>query len=171
MRHRPGADRAGRLDHRERLLGPLGGDAQRIDLAPEHVALDQEADEAVVDLLAGVDLVVLGRRRPRSAWRRMAARSSRMAPPVFDVDGVHRPAVLGEAGHAVGGIEAAGEGEGEGRRDCIMHKYAGGRVPAQAGGTRERVQGQPMPAYAAVSGPECTPGSPPGGPRGTGPIL
>ena len=38
-------------------------------------------------------------------------------------------------------------------------------------GRGERVQGQPMPAYAAVSGPECTPGSPPGGPRGTGPIL
>ena len=30
------------------------------------------------------------------------------------VDRVHRPAVGGQAGHAVGGIEAAGEGEGEG---------------------------------------------------------
>ena len=53
--------RARRLDDRERLLGPLGRDAQRIDLAPEHVALDQEADEAVEDLVARVDLMVRDR--------------------------------------------------------------------------------------------------------------
>ena len=73
--------RARRLDDRQRLLGPLGGDAQRVDLAAEHVALDQEADEAVVDLLPGVDLVVRDR-ADALAWRRMAARSSAVEPPV-----------------------------------------------------------------------------------------
>ena len=80
--HGPGAERARRLDDRQRLLGPLRRDAQRIDLAPEHVALDQEADEPVVDLLARVDLMVRRRRRrppPGAGWRR--ARSG-VEPPV-----------------------------------------------------------------------------------------
>ena len=112
VRDRLGADRAGRLDHRQRLLGPLGGHAQRVDLAPEHVALDQEADEPVVDLVAGVDLVV----RDGADGLRLAADGGALLgrrAAGIDVDGVHRPAVLGEAGDAEGGIEAAGEGERE----------------------------------------------------------
>ena len=110
-------DAAGHLDHRQRLLGPLRRDAQRVDLAAEHVALDQEADEPLVHPVAGVDLVVrdgadgLGLPPDRGAIGRGGAAG-------VHVDRVHRPAVVGETGDAVRGVEAAGEGEGD---DARLH--------------------------------------------------
>ena len=113
MGHGLGPDAARHLDHRHRLLGALRGDAQRVDLAAEHVALDQEADEAVEDPLPRVDLVVRHGADGVSLAPDGGALGGGGAAGV-DVDGVDRPAVLGEAGHAVGGVEPAGEGEGDG---------------------------------------------------------
>src|SRR4051794_31294201 len=42
VRHSPGADPAGDVDHGKSLLGALGRDTQGVDLPPEHVALNQE---------------------------------------------------------------------------------------------------------------------------------
>ena len=112
VRDRLRADGPRRLDHRERLLGPLGRHAQRVDLAAEHVALDEEPDEPVVDPVAGVHLVV----RHGADGLRLAADGGALlggGAAGVDVDGVDRPAVIGEAGDAEGGIEPAGEGERE----------------------------------------------------------
>ena len=65
--------RARDLDDGNRLLGALGGDAQRIDLAAQHVALDEVAHEAVEHRCARVDLVMPTRAdglRLPAGWRR-----------------------------------------------------------------------------------------------------
>ena len=137
---------ARRLDHRQRLLGPLGRHAQGVDLAPEHVALDQEPDEPVVDLLAGVDLMV---RRGADGLRLAADGGALLGGGAagVDVDGVDRPPVLGEAGDAEGGIQPAGEGERQrAAGDCIMHKHATFAAPrkprrGQRRGRRDAVAG------------------------------
>ena len=109
-RRRP--DRTRHVHHGQRLLRPLGGDAQRVHLAAQDVALDQVAHEAVEDLRAGADLMVLDRadplRLPTDGRALLAGRAAGI-----DVDGVHRPAVVGEPGNAVGSVEPAGECEGD----------------------------------------------------------
>jgi hypothetical protein len=112
VRHRLRPDRAGGLQHADGLLRAFRRHREGIDLTAQHVALHQIADEALVDRLAGVDLVVLG-----------GAHGQRLAPDGgalvgagaagVDVDGGHRPALLAEAGDAVAGVEAAREGQGE----------------------------------------------------------
>ena len=113
MGHGAGAEPPRRLHYRQRLLGPLGGHAQRIDLAAQHVALDEEADEPVVHLLARVDLMV-GDRADRVGLAPDGRPLLGRRAAGVDVDGVHRPALSGEVGDAEGGVQPAGEGEGEG---------------------------------------------------------
>ena len=107
-----GPDVFGRLHQRQGLLGALRCDTQRIDLAPQHVSLNQEAHEPVVNLLARIDLMMLDRPdRFRLLPDRIAA-CPRGATSVH-VDRVHRPPRLGQAGHTVGGVQPTGEGERE----------------------------------------------------------
>ena len=118
---------------------------KRVDLAPENVALNQEPDEPVVDLLAGVDLMV---RRGADGLRLAADGGALLGGGAagVDVDGVDRPPVLGEAGDAKGGIQPAGEGERQrAAGDCIMHKHATFAAPRKppatsgaGGGTQSR---------------------------------
>ena len=119
MRHRGSADRARHLDHRQRLLGALRRDTQRIDLAAQHVPLDQEADEPPVHRLAGIHLVVRdGADRLRLSPDGGAVGGAGAAG--VHIDRLHAPAVLCEAGDAIGGVEAAGEGERD-VRISVLH--------------------------------------------------
>ena len=115
--HRRGADRPGHFDDRDRLLGALRRDRQGVDLAPEHVALDEPADEAGEDLGPRVHLVVL-----RGADRGGLAADGGALPvrgaAGVHMDGVDGPALLGEPGDTVGGVEPAGEGEGD---EALLH--------------------------------------------------
>jgi hypothetical protein len=108
--HGARADFAGGGDDTERLLRPLGGDAQRVDLAPEHVALHEEADEPVEDLLARVYFMVVDR---ADGVRLAADGGPLLGTGAVGVDEhrVHGPAILGEPGHAVRSIESARKGE------------------------------------------------------------
>ena len=111
MRHRLGTDQPGDLDHGDGLLGAFSRDAEGIDLAPEHVALDEVPDEPVEDGGAGIDLVML--HRPDGGG--LAAHGGevgRAGAAGIHVDGVDGVSLLAESGHAVGGVEPAGEGEG-----------------------------------------------------------
>ncbi len=112
MRHGRGTHRARRLDDRDGLLRPLGGDAQRVDLAPQHVALDEVAHEAIEHRSARIDFMV-----PQCADRlRLPANRGAVigrGAAGVDENRLHRPAVVGEARDAVRGIEAAGEGQGD----------------------------------------------------------
>ena len=100
------------LHRGDRLLGALGRHRQRIDFAPQHVALDEIAHEAVEDLRPRVHFVMLDgtdgeRLRPdrRALGGGGAAR--------IHEDGMHRPPRVSEAGDAVGGVESARKGQGE----------------------------------------------------------
>ena len=110
-------DRPGHLDHRERLLGALRRDAQRIDLAPEHVPLDEEPNEAPVDPVAGIHLVV-GDRADGLGLPADGGTVGGAGAAGVHVDGLHPPAVFRETGDAVRSVEAAGEGERDG---AVMH--------------------------------------------------
>ena len=112
MRHGGGAHGTRRLDDRDGLLGSLGGHAQRIDLAPEHVALDEVAHETIEHLGTGIHFMVPQRAHRLRLATNGGAVLGRRAPGV-DEDGFHRPAIIGQAGHAVRRIEAAGEGQGD----------------------------------------------------------
>ncbi len=112
VRHGRGTDGARGLDHRQRLLGALGGDAEGVDFPSEHVPLDQEADEAIEDGDTGVDLMVLGRADGAALCGDRGAVGHTRAARVH-IDGVDGPAVVRESGHAEAGVEPAGEGEGE----------------------------------------------------------
>jgi hypothetical protein len=93
-------------------LSALRRHAQWIDFAAEHVALDEEADEAVVHLVACSYLMVLDRADLLRLPPNDPAVFSGRATGVY-IDGMNRPPRLGEAGDAVGGIEAAGKGQRE----------------------------------------------------------
>ena len=100
------------LDQGNRLLGPLGGDGEGIDLAAEHVPLDQKSDEAMEDRVAGVHLVMGGRAHRLGLAADRGALGGGAAAGIH-IDGVDRVAELAEPGDAVGGIESPGEGQGE----------------------------------------------------------
>ena len=117
MRHRAGPNPAGDVDHRNGLLGPLGGHAQRVDFAPEHVPLDQIADEPFEDGLAGIDFVVLDRADGHGLAADLGEFFGAGAAGV-DVDGVDDESLFREPGHAIAGVEAARKGEGE---SLFMH--------------------------------------------------
>jgi hypothetical protein len=110
VRYSAGADLPGCLHQRESLLGSLGGDAQRVNFPPKDVALNQEAHEPVVNLRARIDLVMLDGTDGLCLLPNCFALLSRGATGVY-VDGVHRPAPFGQAGHTVGRIEPARKGE------------------------------------------------------------
>ena len=113
MGHGGGTDLPGDLDHRHRLLGPLGGHGEGIDLPPEDVPLDQEADEAIPHRSAGIDLVMLhGADRHRLGADLGAVIGGGAAG--VDEDGVDGEAPLLEVRDAERGVEPATEGEGKG---------------------------------------------------------
>ena len=109
---RRGPDPPRHFNHRRGLLGPLGCDREGIHLAAEDVALNEVADKPVEHRLAGIDGVVLhGAHSLGLPTDRFQL--SRPGPAGVDVDSVYGPAAVGEVWHAEGGIEPAGEGEGE----------------------------------------------------------
>ena len=117
MRHGSGTDPLGHFHHRDRLLGPLGRDAQGVDLAPEDVPLDQVADEPVEHGFPGINLMVLDR-ADREGLLPDLGEFGGVGPAGVHMDGVDSIAPLGEPGDTVTGVEAAREGE----RDCrFMH--------------------------------------------------
>ena len=117
MGHRASADPTGHLDQRQRLLRSLSRHAEGVDLAPQDVALDEKPDEPLIHLALRVHLVV----RSGAHIHRLPADGRPFlsgGTAGVHIHGVHHPACFGQAGHAVGGVEPAGEGErqGTGRR-------------------------------------------------------
>ena len=107
-------DRPGYLDQGNGLLGALRGHRERIDLAAQHIALNQITDEAIEHLGAGVDLVVLrGADRHGLLPDRRALLGA--GAPGIHIDGVDRISLLPQPGDAIGGVQPAGEGERESR--------------------------------------------------------
>ena len=111
-----------------RLLGTLGRNAQRVDLAPQHIALHQVAHEALVDLLPGVHLMMLnGADRLGLAPNGVAFLGG--GPAGIDVDGMDPRPGLGQAGDAVRGIQPAGEGQGDSLHTRYLCNHAASRNP------------------------------------------
>src|SRR5919112_907836 len=108
MSHGPSSDGPRRIHYRQSLLGALRRDAEWIHLAPQHVALNQKSDEPVIDLLAGVDLVVL-RGANIGAFFGEGRPVRGRGPAGIHVYRVDSPSILDEAGNAVGGIESPRE--------------------------------------------------------------
>src|SRR5918995_4273026 len=104
----PSSDAPRRIYHRQSLLGALRRDAEWIDFAPQHIALNQKSDEPVVDLLAGIDLVVLGGSNIGRLFCDGGTVLGR-GPAGIHIYGVDGPSILNETGNAVGGIEPARE--------------------------------------------------------------
>ena len=108
------ADSLGRLDQRKSLLSPLRGHAERVNFAPQHVALNQEANKAAVHLLASINFMMADRADRLCLFGDSSALGGRSAAGV-DIHRVHCPAGFRESRNAVGGIEPAGKGKSQGR--------------------------------------------------------
>ncbi len=106
VRNRRSADASRDIDHRDRLLGPLGRHRQWVHLTAEHVGLDQHLHEAVEHRLARIDLMVLGGSHRECLG---ADRGAGLGGGTTGVDehGMHDEPPLSEPGNAVGRIEPA----------------------------------------------------------------
>ena len=117
MGHGTRPDGPRHFDDRDRLLRALGGDREWVDLAAQHVGPDQDPHEAIEHCRPRIDFVMLDRAdRHRLGLDGLAFRGRSSAG--VDVDGMNLVSTLRQAGHAVRGIEATGEGEGD---NSAMH--------------------------------------------------
>ncbi len=127
-----GAEAGGLTDEHGRLHDALGADAQRVDAAPEDIALNEVGEHAVEQLGAGIDRRVARRAEVERALLD-GVELARAEAAGVDGDGVDLLARrLPEVGDAERSVEAAAEGEDDGHEAGVKRESADTREGVSA---------------------------------------